>query len=121
MSEVVGRRAFAQALALASLSAPALLAQEPPKAEKQPDKPTTPPKPEPDKPEVVEAPRSAADILLELVERSEQRKLEPQQRAAIHRDLERQVVRSRILSRFPLTNADEPGVHFAAFRAAEPG
>jgi hypothetical protein len=119
MSDLVGRRAFTQALALASLSAPAILAQNPgqPKSDKPAEKP-------PEKPPVAEQPepqRAPVDLWLELVQQAEKRKLEPEQLAAIRRDLERQLVRSRIMSRFPLTNADEPGVHFAAWRAAEPG
>lgn len=120
MSDLVGRRAFGQALALGSLSAASLSAVSLSALRAQEPKPEKPASEKPAEPQA-EVQRSPVELLLEMVQQGEKRKLEPEQLAAIRRDLERQLVRSRIMSRFPLTNADEPGVHFAAWRAAEPG
>jgi hypothetical protein len=43
--------------------------------------------------------------------------LTDEHRAALKQRLERQAIRSRMLSSFKLTNADEPATMFAAYRA----
>jgi hypothetical protein len=61
------------------------------------------------------------DLLLELIKREYPKNLEDEHLAHIRRELEQQQSRSRVLSAFPLTNADEPAPVFRAWRRKEAG
>lgn len=69
------------------------------------------------KPEAAPTP-SPVDLLWELVRRQypDARLDEAANRDEIRGELETQLSRSKTLSRFPLTNADEPGFAFGAYR-----
>ena len=59
-----------------------------------------------------------AELLLELVKRQfPDARLDAEVLEEIRDDLERQLRRSAVLSKFPLTNADEPAFEFVAYRA----
>jgi hypothetical protein len=61
---------------------------------------------------------SSVDRMLQLIrEQYPDRRLDEAGIAEIREELESQVVRSARLSAFPLTNADEPGFVFKAYRA----
>ncbi len=62
-------------------------------------------------------PLSPVDQMLELVQRQyPDRRLDKAALAEIRDELESQVARGHRLSAFPLTNGDEPGFAFAAYR-----
>lgn len=65
-------------------------------------------------------PAAPTDLQLQLIQGEYPSRLEGEQLAEIQRELERQQARSRALRQFPLTNADEPGIRFAAWRADQP-
>jgi hypothetical protein len=56
------------------------------------------------------------DLILELVKREYPKNLNEQHLTHIRREIEQQQARSRVLSAFPLTNADEPAPVFRAYR-----
>jgi len=91
------RRDFAKSLAIGAVLAPIAEAagQEPAK------KDTT----------------SVADLQLEQIKQQyPDERLDDAALKSIRGDLQQQLNRSKILSAFPLTNADEPGFTFAAYR-----
>ena len=65
-------------------------------------------------------PPSPVERMLELIrEQYPDRRLDDAAIAEIREELESQIVRSARLSAFPLTNSDEPGFVFKAYRAEE--
>jgi len=63
---------------------------------------------------------SSVDRMLELIrEQYPDRRLDDAGIAEIREELESQIARSARLSAFPLTNADEPGFVFRAYRGAD--
>ena len=66
------------------------------------------------------APRSSADLLLELVMRQYPDPLSPAEITKLRERLERQQTRSQLLSAFPLKNGDEPASTFRAYRQDGP-
>lgn len=97
----VDRRAFARWLTAGAIgSLPlAAAAAEPEKKEKEEPKPPNP-----------------VDLVLELVKRQYPEGLEEEHLRLIRRDIESSLNRSRVLSSFPLVNADEPAFVFSAYR-----
>lgn len=59
---------------------------------------------------------SPEDLILELVKREHPKNLNDEYLAQIRREIAQQQARSRVLSAFPLTNADEPAPVFRAYR-----
>ncbi|HUY34183.1 MAG TPA: hypothetical protein VMV69_15655 [Pirellulales bacterium] len=103
----VNRRTFAKHLAtgvIAAAPAGALKAGDPDAG----DKPETPAKP-------TRIP-SPAELLLELIKRLYPKNLDEAKLAQIRGQVEHHMSRSKVLSAFPLTNADEPAPIFAAWR-----
>jgi len=93
----LNRRDFAKSLAIGAVLAPVnqVGAQEPAKKD---------------------AP-SVADLQLEQIKQQyPDERLDDAALKSIRGDLQQQINRSKILSAFPLTNADEPGFAFAAYR-----
>ena len=98
----VDRRQFARCLTagvLGSLPAAAAAAEE-----------------KPDEQPKLAAP---AELILDLVKQRYPQRLEEEHLALIRRDIESALNRSRLLSSFPLTNADEPAFVFSAYRKEE--
>lgn len=62
-------------------------------------------------------PQSEEDLYLALVKQLDPQRLQPEHLKKIRDDIAAQLVRSKRLSNFPLTNADEPAPVFAAWRA----
>lgn len=60
---------------------------------------------------------SESELLLELVRRIDPDRLKEEQLEQLRGDLELNLQRSKVLSAFALTNADEPAPVFAAWRA----
>ena len=106
----VNRRTFAKHLAagaIASAPAAALSAGEPV---------------DDNKPEPTGAgpnPPAPADLLLELIKRHYPTNLDDAKLAQIRGQIEHHMARSKVLSTFPLTNADEPAPVFTAWRAED--
>jgi hypothetical protein len=104
-SEAFDRRQFGARLATVAAAPASVLfgAAEASAAEQKPEPP---------------APPSEVDLYWELVRRHypDARLDEPANREEIRDELETQLARSKTLSRFPLTNADEPGFAFGAYR-----
>ena len=61
--------------------------------------------------------RGVADMQLEMLKHLYPDHLTDELLATLRTKLDRQHLRSRLLSSFPLTNADEPAISFAAYRA----
>lgn len=119
------RRAFtrrmALGLALPLVAASCSQAEDPPSPANAPSKrdPMSPLEPAaPDAPaeDPKAIPMTPIDLYLELVRHSDPDRLEPEHLAALRIELSRQLFRSRMLARFPLTNADEPMPVFRAYR-----
>ncbi|HEV7221480.1 MAG TPA: hypothetical protein VGN42_02195 [Pirellulales bacterium] len=99
---VVNRRAFAKQLAAGSLAAAPLAIAVSGASEKGPrpaDQSVAP-----------------AELVLQLLQQLYPHPLDDAQRAEIQKQIVEDQRRSKILSGFPLTNADEPGPTFAAWR-----
>ncbi len=79
------------------------------------DDPANDEKPEPPRGEA--KPPAPADLVLELVNRLYPENLDEAKLALVHGQIEHHMSRSRVLSAFPLTNADEPAPVFAAWRS----
>ncbi len=60
-----------------------------------------------------------ADLVLELVRRHSPNELTAEQLAELRTHIEHHQLRSRVLSGFRLTNADEPATLFRAYRAGK--
>lgn len=105
----VNRRTFAKQLAAGSLAA-GPLAVGIPLAADEPAKPQTPPAPQPQPP-------APAELVLKLLAQFYPRPLDEAQQAEVLRQIAEDQARSKILSSFPLTNADEPAPVFAAWRS----
>ncbi|MGH7137870.1 MAG: hypothetical protein ACREHD_19140, partial [Pirellulales bacterium] len=60
-----------------------------------------------------------ADLLLALVKQLDPQRLDKEHLALLRADVELNLRRSALLSRFPLTNADEPAPVFRAWRAEQ--
>lgn len=60
-----------------------------------------------------------AGLLLALVKQLDPERLDAEHLALLRADIESNLRRSALLSRFPLTNADEPAPVFRAWRAEE--
>jgi len=104
----VNRRTFTKHLvtgAIAAVPAAALKA----------DDPANDDNPEPPRGEPI--PTAQADFVLELVKRLYPKNLDEAKLAQIRGQIEHNMSRSRVLSAFPLTNADEPAPVFAAWRS----
>ncbi|HEV3022609.1 MAG TPA: hypothetical protein VGX76_09075 [Pirellulales bacterium] len=103
----VDRRTFAKYLAAGAIAvapAAALRADEPANEAK------------PDPPPTKADPQAPADLVLALVKQQYPKNLDDAKLAQIRGQIEHQMSRSRVLSSFPLTNADEPAPVFAAWR-----
>ncbi len=99
-SNVVDRRAFARQLAATSLAAaPLALGALPARAD--------------------ETPKTPAALTLELIRRLYPHDFDDAQLAEIRRQIEEDQARSKVLSEFALSNADEPAPIFAAWRAED--
>ena len=98
----VNRRTFAKQLAAGSLAA-GPLAIGVPLAADEPAQPQTPP----------------AELVLKLLAQFYPHPLDEAQQAEVLRQIAEDQARSKILSSFPLTNADEPASVFAAWRSEE--
>lgn len=113
-SRSLHRRAFAQQLAVSALAPAVVLpvavaaADEPEAKESK----TNVEAPEPEAPPV-----EPSQLVLQLIERQYPADLTGEQRAEILGQIERQLVRSRILSGLALKNGDEPAPSFSAWRA----
>ena len=111
MSELsVTRRDFAKKLATGSVLAGAATVGSLNVAEGQEEQ-KQPPK------ELPKQPRTPVDAVAEWVQLAYPQKLEAQHMELIRDDIEVHLLRSVILSNFPLSNADEPGTLFAAYRS----
>ena len=67
--------------------------------------------------EVKEMPKTPADLLLEVLkQRYPDERLDEATLKSIRRELSVGLLRSRLLSNYPLRNSDEPGFVFAAYR-----
>lgn len=115
-AETFTRRDFARLLAAAGVAVPLFPVQ----AEDQKpvaDKPKTDQVPE-EKPEPAEPKPVPVERLLMLVVARlyPHENLTPEILENIYQDIQGDLRRSRALSSFPLTNADEPAFHFAAYR-----
>ena len=106
-SPAVSRRTFAKQIAAGSLAAGPLAIAAPLAAE-EPTKDVTSP--------AAERPVAPAELVLQLLAQSHPHPLDDSQRAEVLRQIEEDQARSKILSSFPLTNADEPAPVFAAWR-----
>lgn len=89
----------------------------PPSADKSPDKSGTPRDETPDPVEAPEPPPEAAYLLGLVMRRYPDDRLDETAVSGIVRDIYGDLARSRVLSRFPLDNSDEPGFTFQAWRA----
>ena len=105
----VNRRTFAKQLAAGSLAAGPLAVGVPLVAD-EPAKPQTPPEPQ-------TQPAAPAELVLKLLVQIYPHPLDEAQQAEVLRQIAEDQARSKILSGFPLTNADEPAPVFAAWRS----
>lgn len=106
---IVDRRTFAKQLAAGSLAAaPLAIAALPAKAD-EPNK--APPQAPADKP------LSPEELALKLIQQLYPHPLDETQLAEIQKQIAEDQRRSKTLSSFPLTNADEPAPVFAAWRS----
>ncbi|HUY88854.1 MAG TPA: hypothetical protein VMV10_08985 [Pirellulales bacterium] len=108
----VNRRTFAKSIAkriAAGSLAAGPLALGAPLVAAEPQKSATPPAPE--------QPPPPAELILQLLAQFYPRPLDEAQRAEIVRQIAEDQARSKILSGFALTNADEPAPVFAAWRS----
>jgi hypothetical protein len=99
---VVNRRAFAKQLAAGSLAAAPLAIAVSGASEKEP--------------RPADQSVAAAELALRLLQQLYPHPLDDAQRAEIQKQIVEDQRRSKILSGFPLTNADEPAPTFAAWR-----
>ena len=106
----VNRRTFAKQLAAGSLAA-GPLAVGVPLAAAEPAQPQTPPPPQ------QQQPAAPAELVLKLLAQFYPHPLDEAQQAEVLRQIAEDQARSKILSSFPLTNADEPAPVFAAWRS----
>ena len=97
----VDRREFSRALAASALGSLPLTATAATAEEKKKDPSKLP---------------AAADLILDLVKQRYPEGLEEEHLALVRKDIESAWARSRLLSSFPLVNADEPAVVFSADR-----
>jgi hypothetical protein len=98
---VVNRRAFAKQLAAGSLAAPLAVAVSGTSAKE---------------PEPADKAAAPAELALRLIQQLYPHALDDAQRDEIQKQIAEDQRRSKILSGFPLTNADEPAPTFAAWR-----
>lgn len=109
-TESLDRRSFAKRIVggavAAPLAVPAITEDVDAAESKQPSASNSAPPP----------PR-AEDLYLALVEQLDPERLQPEHLKKIRDDIAAQLARSKRLSCFPLTNADEPAPVFAAWRA----
>ncbi len=108
--EVVDRRTFARQLAATSLAASPLALGA---AAARADEAESP------KQDSTEKAAPPAELTLQLLRRLYPHEFDESQLAELRRQIEEDQARSRILSRFALTNADEPAPIFAAWRAED--
>lgn len=116
MSETnLTRRAFGHQFALgvagASLITDETVAQEAAADKKKPAQPS--------EPEARQQPPEEAYLLGLVLRRYPDERLDEAAINAIVKDIRGDVIRGRVLSKFPLTNADEPSPIFQAWRAAD--
>ena len=116
-TESVNRRDFAKRVAIgATLPLTATLGTATAASDQ---KPRQAKKPQPEKKQLAKPP-SQADLLLEVVkQRYPCKRLDDSVLSAIRNDLRGDMARSKVLSRFPLKNSDEPRFVFAAYRNDE--
>lgn len=114
----LSRRAFARFMTLGAVAVPGLVtsgaAQETPAAD-QPG-----PGLKPGKAASEESPSELESLAGLILRRYGDDRLDEKAVTGILRDIQGDLVRGRVLSRFPLTNADEPAFTFAAWRADDP-
>jgi hypothetical protein len=110
------RRTFACRLAASAVAAPlgasvieGTASAEPPVEVKKPQLP--------DKQPPQDQPPSPAQWILELVKQQYPQRLEAEHLQRIAKDIETNLARSKTLSSYPLTNADEPAPVFGAYRS----
>jgi hypothetical protein len=108
-TDAVSRRQFATRMAAAGAALPLLAMPMPPA---QADE-----KAEPDPPGPLVQPPAMSHLLLEVIKQKYPTGLSAEHEAPILKAIERNLARSRTLSLFPLSNADEPTTTFAAWRA----
>ena len=107
-SPAVNRRMFAKQIAAGSLAAgplaiaAPLAAEEPAKAANS---------------TAADQPAAPSELVLQLLAKTYPHPLDESQRAEVLRQIEEDQARSKILSSFALTNADEPAPVFAAWRS----
>lgn len=107
-SDAVDRRTFGRRLAAASLAAsPIALAAGPLAAD------------EADRPKADENSSTPSELTLQLIRQLYPHDFDDAQLAEICRQIEEDQARSKILSQFALSNADEPAPTFAAWRAED--
>lgn len=104
----VNRRTFAKQIAAGSLAAGPLVIAAPLVAEEPAKKATSP---------AAERPAAPPELVLQLLAKTYPHPLDDGQRAEVLRQIEEDQARSKILSSFALTNADEPAPVFAAWRS----
>jgi hypothetical protein len=62
------------------------------------------------------APKTPLDLVVELIRQSDPDRLKPEHLEELRKKVAYLQARSQLLSRFPLTNADEPAFVFSAYR-----
>lgn len=107
-SPAVNRRTFAKQIAAGSLAAGPLAIAAPLAAE-EPVKDANS--------SAAERPATRPELVLQLLAQTYPHPLDDGQRAEVLRQIEEDQARSKVLSSFPLTNADEPAPVFAAWRS----
>jgi len=118
----LSRRAFSRCVTLGAVAIPGLArpgaAQDSEKSQPRVSD-QTPGKDTPEKPAL--QPPSESEYLTGLIlHRYGDERLDTQAVTGILRDIQGDIARGLTLSRFPLTNADEPAFTFEAWRADEP-